>query len=172
MGPERGTGADSLASAVGAVVEGVTFFELARRAVADTRVKVTFGDLAKRKRDQLIRLEALAGPTAKDAAPRAGFYPIDAVSKVECYVCGFAVETQSMPDQCPSCGAARYSFEKEIAPSKAWETVGSSSRKSAALFRDLAGKAQGPAKSLLDELAREEDGVAANADEHAAELRT
>ena len=172
MGPERGTGADPLASAVGAVFEGVTFFELARRAVADTRVKVTFGDLAKRKREQLARLEALAGPRAKDAAPRPGFYPIEAVAKVECYVCGFGVETQSMPEVCPSCGAARYSFEKEIAPTKAWEIAGTSARKSAALFRDLGGRAQGAAKVLLDELAREEDGLASNADEHAAELRT
>jgi rubrerythrin len=172
VGPERGAGSDPLTSAVGAVFEGVTFFELARRAVADTRVKVTFGDLAKRKREQLERLESIAGPRVKDAAPRPGFYPIEAVSKVECYVCGFGVDTQSMPDVCPSCGAARYSFEKEIAPSKAWEIAGASARKSAALFRDLAARADGPARTVLTELARDEDGLAENADEHAAELRT
>lgn len=157
---------------MGAVLEGVTFCELGHRAVADTRVKLTFEELGKRKRDQLARLESIAGPHARDAAPRPGFYPIDVVSKVECYVCGHAVETVAMPDQCPSCGAARYSFEKEIALSKAWEIAAAAAKKSAALFRDLAAKATGPARSLLEGLAREEEGLAAQANQQAAELRT
>jgi len=85
---------------------------------------------------------------------------------------GYAVDTALMPTACPSCGAARYSFEKEIALSKAWEIAGAGARKSSDLFRTLAGKASGPSKPLLEALAREEDGTAAQADLHVAELRT
>lgn len=167
-----GGGQYPLAAAVGAVLEGATFYELGHRAAADTRVKVAFEDLGKRKRAQLARLEALAGAEARSAARAPGIYPMEAVSKVECYVCGYAVATAEMPDQCPSCGAARYSFEKEIAPSKAWEIAGASARKSAALLRDLARRAMPSAKALLEELAGEEDEVAARADRQAAELQT
>ncbi|HKZ88999.1 MAG TPA: hypothetical protein VJ300_01950 [Thermoplasmata archaeon] len=172
MSAERSAGRDPLLDALGAVLEGVTFYDLAQRAVADTRVKVTFEELGRSKRDQLARLEASAGPTAKDAARPPGIFPLDVVSKVECYVCGYAVDTALMPTACPSCGAARYSFEKEIALSKAWEIAGAGARKSSDLFRTLAGKASGPSKPLLEALAREEDGTAAQADLHVAELRT
>ncbi len=164
-------GLDPLATAVGAVVEGITFYDLANLAVADVRVKVTFEDLGRRKRAELARLEALTGSEAKQAAPRPGIYPIDVVSKLECYVCGHTIETAAMPNQCPKCGAARYSFEKEIALSKAWEIAAASSRKAATLFRDLAGKVQGDAKEALDDLAREEESLANEADKEVAELR-
>ncbi len=163
---------DPLAAAVGAVVEGITFYDLANLAVADMRVKVAFEELGRRKRAELPRLEALIGPEAKQAAPRPGIYPIDVVSKLECYVCGHVIETSAMPNQCPKCGAARYSFEKEIALSKAWEIASTASRKTATLFRDLATKVQGDPKRVLEDLAREEDGLANEADKELAELRT
>jgi len=167
----RGGGVDPLARAVGAVVEGITFYDLGHIAVADTRVKVTFEDLGRRKRMELSKLEALAGPSAKDAAPRPGFYPVEVVSKLECYVCGHTIETASMPSQCPRCGAARYSFEKEIALARAWEIAAHSARKSASLFRELAGKAEVDTRRVLEELAREEDALASEAEKEIAELR-
>jgi len=169
---ERAPGRDPILSALGAVLEGVTFYDLAQLAVADTRVKATFEEFGRQKRSQLARLEALAGPTARDAATGAGLYPTEVVARVECYVCGFGVETKAMPATCPKCGAARYSFEKEIAQAKAWEIAGAASRKTASLFRDVARGREGPVRSLLEELIVEEDGIAQNADRHAAELRT
>jgi len=162
----------ALARAIGAVVEGLTFYDLANAAVAEVRVKVAFEELGRRKRAQLARLEAVTGRTAKDAAVLPGIFPMDAVSKVECYVCGYTTETKSMPNQCPNCGAARYAFEKEIALTKAWEIARDSGRKSAALFREAASKAERPAQAVFEELARDEESEVAHADRQLAELRT
>src|SRR5207244_660670 len=79
------------------------------------------------------RLEGVAGSGAKAAAVMPGIYPINVVSKVECYVCGFAADTKAMPNTCPNCGAARYAFEKEIALTKAWEIAAEAGRKLAIL---------------------------------------
>ncbi len=163
---------DALARAFGAVVEGLTFYDLANAAVAEMRVKVAFEELGRRKRAQLAKLEGVAGRSAEDAAVHPGIFPMDAVSKVECYVCGYTAETKSMPNQCPNCGAARYAFEKEIALSKVWEIAADAGRKSAIVFRDAAAGAAGPVKTVLEDLARDEEGQAAKADQQLAELRT
>jgi rubrerythrin len=164
--------ADSLRHALGAVLEGVAFYELAQSISADTRVKVTFEDLGRRKTAQLARLEALTGPRARDGAFYPNLYPLDAVSKAECYVCGHVVETKDLPNQCPKCGTARYTFEKEIALTKAWEIAAETSRKSADLFRDSAAASSGPARSLLEDLAKEDQALAAEAGKELAELRS
>ena len=163
---------DALARAIGAVVEGLTFYDLANAAVAEMRVKVAFEELGRQKKAQLARLESVAGPNVKDAAVMPGIYPIDAVAKVECYVCGYGVETKAMPSQCPNCGAARYAFEKEIALTKVWEIAAETGRKSATLLRDSAARLEGRTKDVLAELAREDEGQALQADKQLAELRT
>ncbi|TLZ93574.1 MAG: hypothetical protein E6J95_06270 [Methanobacteriota archaeon] len=167
-----GKDSDALVRALGAVVEGLTFYDLANAAVAEMRVKVTFEELGRRKRAQLAKLEAVAGPNAAHAAVMPGIYPLDAVAKVECYVCGFVADTKAMPNVCPSCGAARYAFEKEIALTKAWEIASETERHSAVLFRESAARAAGPARSLLEELAKEDESQATLADRQLAELRT
>lgn len=172
MTAKRASDADYVKKALGAVLEGVTFYELAQRISADTRVKVAFEDLGRRKVAQLKKLEALTGPAAKDATFFPNIFPIEAVSKADCYVCGYTVETRSLPDQCPKCGTARYTFEKEIALTKAWEIAVETARKSADLFKGLATQSQGPARSLLEELAREEEGLASEAGKELAELRS
>jgi len=166
------TGSDALSTALGAVLEGLTFYELAHLIAADTRVKVTFEDLQRRKAAQLKKLEPLLPVSAKDAAPQPGIFPLDSVARAECYVCGHIVETKSLPSQCPKCGTARYTFEKEIALAKAWEVAGETARRSAALFREGAASASGPAKSILEELAREEDELSKEAGHELAELRS
>ena len=167
-----GKESDALARAIGAVVEGLTFYDLANAAVAEMRVKVAFEEMGRRKKAQLAKLEAIAGQNATHAAVMPGIYPLDAVAKVECYVCGFVVETKAMPSVCPSCGAARYAFEKEIALTKAWEIASETGRHSAVLFRASAAQAAGPARTLLEELAKEDEGEAIQADRQLAELRT
>jgi Rubrerythrin, rubredoxin-like domain len=169
---KRTSEADSLQHALGAVLEGVAFYTLAQIVSADTRVKVTFEDLGRRKAAQLVKLEAVTGPAAKDSAFYPNLYPLDAVSKAECYVCGHMVETKNMPNQCPKCGTARYTFEKEIALSKAWEIAGESSRKSAELFRESAAGSSGKVRALLEELAQEDMALAAQAGKELAELRS
>ena len=172
MTSKGGKESDVLGRALGAVLEGLTFYDLANAAVAEMRVKVAFEELGLRKKAQLAKLEAVAGPNAKEAAVMPGIYPIDAVAKVECYVCGFAAETKAMPSQCPNCGAARYAFEKEIALSKAWQIAAETGRSSAVLFRTSAARAEGPTRAVLEELAREDDSQATKADQQLAELRT
>ncbi len=172
MSAKRASEADSLRQALGAVLEGLAFYELAQVISADTRVKVTFEDLGRRKAAQRDRLEALAGSAAKDQAVYPDLYPLDAVSKAECYVCGHVVETKNLPSQCPKCGTARYTFEKEIALTKAWEIAAETSRKSAELFRASAAAASGPAQALLEALAAEDQALAAEAGKELAELRS
>ena len=165
-------GPDPLAAAVGAVAEGVTFYDLAHVAAADVRVKIAFEDLGVRKRTQLEKLEALAGSEARSAAPAPGFYPIADVSRLECYVCGHILETQAHPAQCPKCGAAGYAFEKEITLAKAWQIAGTAARKTAEFLRGLAARSKGEGKALLEALAAEEDRLAGEADAAHAELMT
>src|SRR2546428_72952 len=92
-----GKESDALARAFGALVEGLTFYDLANVAVAEMRVKVAFEELGRHKKDQLARLESVAGSGVKDAAVMPGIYPINVVAKVECYVCGFVAETKAIP---------------------------------------------------------------------------
>jgi len=167
-----GKESDALARAFGALVEGLTFYDLANVAVAEMRVKVAFEDLGRRKKDQLAKLESVAGPGARAAAVMPGIYPINVVSKVECYVCGFVAETKAMPNNCPNCGAARYAFEKEITLSKAWEIAADAGRKSAILFGESAAHTEGRTKAVLEELARDEEGEAVQAARQLSELRT
>ena len=172
MTSRGGTESETLARAIGAVVEGITFYDLANVAVAEVRVKIAFEELGRRKRAQLAKLEAVMGRSAKDAAVLPGIYPLDAVAKVECYVCGFVAETKAMPNQCPNCGAARYAFEKEIALTKAWEIAADTARKSAVRFREAARHADARAKAVFEDLARDEESQATQADQHVGELRT
>src|SRR6059058_6697535 len=166
-----GKDSDALVRALGAVVEGLTFYDLANAAVAEMRVKVAFEEMGRRKKAQLAKLEAVAGTNATHAAVMPGIYPLDAVAKVECYVCGFVAETKAMPSVCPSCGAARYAFEKEIALAKAWEIASETDRHSAVLFRASAAQAAGATRTLLEDLAKEDEGQAVQADRQLAELR-
>ena len=172
MTAKHASDADSLQRAFGAVLEGIAFYELAQVISADTRVKVTFEDLGRRKVAQRARIEAVAGRQATAAAIFPNLYPLDAVSKAECYVCGYVVETKSLPNQCPKCGTARYTFEKEIALAKAWEIAAETSRKSAALLRDSAAGAHGETRTVLEALAKEDEALAVEAGKELAELRS
>ena len=135
-------------------------------------MKVAFEGLGRRKRAQLARLESVAGTSRRTASPSTGIYPLDVVSKVECYVCGYVAETKSIPNQCPKCGTARYTFEKEIALSKAWEIAGDTARQEAALFKEAAAHSTGAAREALTDLAKDDEGIAAEAGRELAELRS
>src|SRR5438094_5731686 len=70
-----GKDSDALVRPLGAVVEGLTFYDLANAAVAEMRDKVTFEELGRRNRAQLAKLEAVAGTDAAQPAVILGFYP-------------------------------------------------------------------------------------------------
>src|SRR2546429_9012051 len=110
-----GRESDALARAIGAVVEGLTFYDLANAAVAEMRVKVAFEEMGRRKKAQLAKLEAGAGTDATPAPGITRTYPPHPVAKAECYVCGFVAETKAMPSGGPRCGAGPHALEKEIA---------------------------------------------------------
>src|SRR5438093_13155311 len=107
------------------------------------RVTVTFQELGRHKKDQLARLESVAGSSAKDAAVMPGIYPINVVAKVECYVCGFVAETKAMPNNCANCGAARYGVEKEITLSKAWGVAAAAGRNAEMVCGEAAAATEG-----------------------------
>src|SRR2546428_2362353 len=107
------------------------------------RGKGAFENLGRHKKDQLARLESVAGSGPKEAAVMPGIYPMNVVAKVECYVFGFVAETKAMPNTCPNCGAARYAFEKEISLSKAKAIAAAAGRTSATLVRESAAAAGG-----------------------------
>ncbi len=130
--------APSLDSALGAILrleqDGVRFHRRASAIAADPRVRQLFERLATRCESSLAAIrdaasEADAHPeTSEGPSP----YPWDAVAKVECYACGYVAE--EIPPSCPSCGAARYAFEKEFKASMAWEiAVAAGSARVAAL---------------------------------------
>src|SRR2546428_11989527 len=79
-----GKGSDALARAFGALVEGLTFYDLANVAVAEMRVKGAFEEIGRHKKDQLARLERVGGPGVKGAAGMPGHYPIHVVGKGGC----------------------------------------------------------------------------------------
>jgi hypothetical protein len=77
-----------------------------------------------------------------------------------------------MPNQCPSCGAARYAFEKEIALTKAWQIASETGHRSAGILRAAAAQVAAPVRAVLEELAREDEGQASQAERQLTELRT
>ena len=72
MTSKGGKESDALARAFGALVEGLTFYDLANVAVAEMRVKVAFEELGRRKKEQLGRLEGVAGSGRQHPGPDDG----------------------------------------------------------------------------------------------------
>src|SRR5216117_4428054 len=63
-----GKDSDALVRALGAVVEGLTFYDLANAAVAEMRVKVAFEELGRRKKERLGGWGGVAGSGPRAAA--------------------------------------------------------------------------------------------------------
>ncbi|OGS50939.1 MAG: hypothetical protein A3K65_03760 [Euryarchaeota archaeon RBG_16_68_12] len=81
-------------------------------------------------------------------------YPFEAVAKVECYACGYVSE--EIPPSCPSCGAARYAFEKEFKPSMAWEISVAAGKARIAEIEAAAPLAKGALKAAMETLLAQE----------------
>ncbi len=150
----------TLESALGAVVQlerdGVTFHRRASAIAADPRVRQLFERLAREREESLAALEAAVSDAKARQSPSEGPspYPFDAVAKVECYACGYVSE--EIPPSCPSCGAARYAFEKEFRPSLAWETAVASGKARIEALEAAAALAKGALRAALHDVLSKE----------------
>ena len=132
--------------------DGITFYRRASAIAADPRVRQLFERLARQREDVLGALQTAVEAAGIRPASAAGPspYPFEAVSKVECYACGYAAE--EIPGSCPSCGAARYAFEKEFRPSMAWEIAVSAGKAEVAGIEAAVPLAEGPLRSALEKV--------------------
>ena len=124
MSARRNVSASSIADALQAEDEAVDFFEQVQSATRDPRLKETLQELARQKREHAMSLRDMIKKLDIEIPERRGkpkFYPLAELQKVECYVCGHAADSKSIPESCPRCGASKYAFEKEIGIKKMWE---------------------------------------------------
>ncbi len=132
--------------------DGAAFFRRANTVAADPRVRQLFDRLARQREEDVHLIEdaiATAGlrpPAATGHTP----YPFEAVSKVECYACGYV--TDEIPTSCPKCGAARYAFEKEFGKSTVWEIAVGTGRAVVGELESAVPRATGGLRSALETL--------------------
>ncbi len=130
--------------------DGVSFHRRASAIAADPRVRQLFERLAREREESLTALEdALSESKAVQASAEGPSpYPFDAVEKVECYACGYVAD--EIPPSCPSCGAARYAFEKEFKTSMAWEIAVETGRSRVAELEVAVPLAKGKLRAALE----------------------
>jgi len=143
--------------------EGLAFFERAGLIANDPRVKDVFERLAKTKREHLGALEEgfrnldVRPPLTGAKGPP--LYPLSEVEKAECYVCGYAAETDVVPDYCPRCGASRYAFQKEFSLRTAWEIAEAGIRGSIDILVEADRVADARLKQLIQRQIALEQGL-------------
>ncbi|HEY4704258.1 MAG TPA: hypothetical protein VII27_00785 [Thermoplasmata archaeon] len=161
----------AIAEALKSERDGVAFYQRANHVAADPRVKQILARLARHREEDLRALE--------DAVAKAGLrppaggghtpYPFEAVAKLVCYACGYV--TEELPASCPSCGAARYAFEKEISKAMAWETAVAAGKAGVAAL-DAAGRhATGGLRAALDALLARERALLKEAEAELASAK-
>ncbi len=145
--------------------DGAEFFRKANRLAADPRVKFIFGRAAEEFDKAAKALEPAAKGKGKAKVP--ALFPSQEFDRIECYVCGYEASAEAIPETCPSCGAARYAFEREIPQDRAWDLVARATKDALAFARkastsvkdakgkDALGRATAVVKGLADE-AKEE----------------
>ncbi len=142
----------ALAEALKFERDGAAFYQRANLVAADPRVKQLFARLARRREEDVRTLEdavatsGLRPPAGTGHTP----FPFEAVAKVECYACGYV--TEEIPPSCPSCGAARYAFEKEISTAMGWEIAVASGKAGVAALEAALRQSSGGLKAALESL--------------------
>jgi len=170
MGKTPPKGTNALRPAVQLTRDGVAFFRRANKLAADPRVKFIFGRAAEEYENALQVLEPVAKGKGKVPAP--SIFPFTEYEVIECYVCGYEASADEIPEICPSCGAARYAFEREVTQERAWDLVAKTT-KDVVAFAKKAGtglkdakakqalaKAQEIHRGLIDEAKEERARVA------------
>ncbi|MBI4416171.1 MAG: hypothetical protein HY557_04220 [Euryarchaeota archaeon] len=150
--------------------DAVAFFRRAKSLAADPRVKFIF-DRATEVYERAVKLlESLPGARGKAKAP--DIFPFSEYERIECYVCGFEAKGDEPPESCPSCGAARYAFERDVSQDKAWDVVAKGTRDALALTRKLAASADKPAqRDLLAKVIEIQKALLEEAKEERARIR-
>lgn len=114
------------------------FYRHASSVVADPRVRRFFSSLAEEKHEHLQILEEEMGSRSERPRKRgvisgreepSPLYPFEAFQDLACFVCGYTLKGDEFPDSCPECGAARYTFQKDIGLRRAQETALNSDRR-------------------------------------------
>lgn len=160
---------DALRQAAQVGRDGIAFFRRANRLASDPRVKFIFGRAAEEYEGVLKVLGPLAKGKAKGKAPT--LFPFEDYEKLECYVCGYETETDEIPEVCPSCGAARYAFEKEVSQDRAWDLVARTTKDVLAFTKKAgAGVKDAKAKEALAKVAGIHKGLLGEAQEERARL--
>lgn len=132
--------------------DGERFFQRANQLAADPRVKFIFGRAAEEYGRALKLLEPLAKGKGNVRVP--SIFPFKEYDRIECYVCGFEARADALPEVCPSCGAARYAFEREVSRESAWNLVARTTKEALAATRKIAkGVTRGEAKEAMAEAA-------------------
>jgi len=114
-------GSDAVRQAAQVDRDGAAFFRRANLLAADPRVKFIFGRAAEEYANAAKVLAPLAKGKGKAKVP--ALFPFDEYEKIECYVCSYVAKADDLPEVCPSCGAARYAFEREVSQARAWDLV-------------------------------------------------
>jgi hypothetical protein len=127
--------------------DGAAFFRRANRLAADPRVKFIFGRAAEEYERALKSLEGLLSAKGKANVP--AIFPFAEYERIECYVCGFEAKADELPEVCPSCGAARYAFEREVTQDRAWALVERTAKDALAFTRKLAAEAKPEAREAF-----------------------
>jgi len=149
--------------------DGVAFFQRANRLASDPRVKFIFGRAAEEYASAVKVLEPVAKGKGKPKAP--ALFPSEEYEKIECYVCGFETTVDDLPEACPSCGAARYAFEKEVSQDRAWDLVARTTKDVIAFTKKSgAGVKDAKAKDALAKAVSIHRGLLAEAEEERARI--
>ncbi|HEV8595782.1 MAG TPA: hypothetical protein VGR51_09660 [Thermoplasmata archaeon] len=121
MGKPPPKSTDALRQAAQVERDGIAFFRRANKLAADPRVKFIFGRAAEEYESALKALAPFAKGKGKPKVP--AIFPFEEYNRIECYVCGYESTAEEIPEVCPSCGAARYAFERELSQERAWDLV-------------------------------------------------
>jgi rubrerythrin len=148
--------------------EGLDFYSKISRVAADPRARQLFQEMAEQRLEEMRLLNERYGElTGEEAAPTPeeaerrlaergepvpSVYPRKSTETAVCFVCGEEVPVDSLPDECPNCGASRYAFERDIDEEAAFRMVRENEERRLEFYRVSMDHALGGVRGLLEDL--------------------
>ncbi|MFQ5837809.1 MAG: hypothetical protein ACE5HJ_03395 [Thermoplasmata archaeon] len=148
--------------------EGLDFYSKVSKVAADPRARHLFQVMAERRSEdvRLLRHEykELTGegdaPSPDEAERRLAekgqqvpsIYPKTSLETAVCFVCGEEVPVDALPNECPTCGASRYTFERDIDEKMARRMAQDSEMKRLEFYEESLEVATGRVRDLLEDL--------------------
>lgn len=146
-------------SALAVENEGLEFYSRAAKVASDPRARAVFLEMAQSRQEdirhltetwrELIGRDLSASNEDQIEAGASSIYPMELVNSAVCFVCGEEVPVDALPEDCPSCGASRYTFEMDIDEEAARRMVRRSERKRLDHYRRLLDVAADPLREPL-----------------------